>query len=54
MDRTYLAAVALTALSIGGYVVGVVAPYPGREASIVGLFVGVTLVAVTYSWGESA
>ncbi|QLG28009.1 hypothetical protein HUG10_10790 [Halorarum halophilum] len=53
MDRTFLAAAALTALSLVGYVAGVVAPYPGREACIVGLLAGVTLAAVTFSWGES-
>lgn len=54
MDRTFLAAVALTVLSLVGYVAGVVAPYPGREASIIGILAGVTLAAVTYSRGESA
>lgn len=48
MDWTFLGAVALTTLSLVGYVVGTVAPYPGREASIAGLFAGVTLLAVTY------
>ncbi|MFC7070017.1 hypothetical protein [Halobaculum lipolyticum] len=48
MDRTFLASVALTALSFGGYVAGIAAPYPGREASLVGLMVGVTLTAVSY------
>lgn len=47
MDWTFLAAVALTVLSVVGYVLGTVAPYPGREATIVGLCVGVTLAAVT-------
>ncbi|QLG61126.1 hypothetical protein [Halorarum salinum] len=54
MDRTFLAAAALTALSLVGYVVGVVAPYPGREASIVGLLAGLALVAVSYGRGERA
>ena len=52
MDRTFLVGVALTALSVAGYVVGVVAPYPGREASIAGVMVGVTLTAVTYGRGR--
>ena len=51
MDRTFLAASTLAVLSLVGYVTGVVAPYPGREASLVGLMVGVTLVAVTYGRG---
>lgn len=48
MNRTFLAAAALTAVSAAGYAVGTVAPYPGREASLAGLMVGVTLAAVTY------
>ncbi|MFC7097290.1 hypothetical protein [Halobaculum marinum] len=48
MDRTFLAAIALTLASLVGYVAGVAAPYPGREVSIAGLLIGVTLAAVTY------
>ena len=54
MDRTFLAGTVLTALSVAGYTVGVVAPYPGREASIAGVMVGVTLTAVTYGRGRGA
>lgn len=54
MDQTFLAAAALTALSTVGYLVGVVAAYPGREASLVGLMVGIALAAVTYGREPSA
>ncbi|WP_435124002.1 hypothetical protein [Halobaculum sp. D14] len=48
MNRAFAASAALTAASLVGYAAGVVAPYPGREASLVGLMAGVTLAAVTY------
>ncbi|ESP89199.1 hypothetical protein [Candidatus Halobonum tyrrellensis] len=54
MNRTFLAGAALTALSAVGYVAGTVAPYPGREASIAGVMVGLTLAAVTYGRGGGA
>ncbi|WP_313693456.1 hypothetical protein [Halorarum halobium] len=54
MNRTFLASLGLTGLSLVGYVAGTVASYPGREASIAGLLAGVTLAAVTYGReGES-
>ncbi|WP_435063364.1 hypothetical protein [Halobaculum sp. EA56] len=53
MDRTFLASAALTALSLVGYVAGTASPYPGREASLAGVMVGVTLVAVTYGHGST-
>jgi hypothetical protein len=46
MNRERTAGGVLVALSLLGYGAGVVAPYPGRSASIVGLMVGVTLVAI--------
>jgi len=49
MNGQFLASAALTLSSLAGYVLGTVAPYPGREASIAGLSVGVTLASVTYS-----
>ena len=48
MDRAFLVAATLTLLSVIGYAAGIVTPYPGREASIAGVMVGVTLAAVTY------
>lgn len=46
MNRERTAGSVLTGLSLLGYGIGVVAPYPGRSAAIVGLMVGVTLFAV--------
>jgi hypothetical protein len=42
---------ALTFFGAVGYVVGVVAPYPGRSLSLVGVMVGITLWAVGTSGG---
>lgn len=42
----FAAGVAVTLLSVAGYVVGVLAPYPGRAISVTGFMVGVTLVAI--------
>ncbi|WP_227131004.1 hypothetical protein [Halorubellus salinus] len=52
MNRTFAAGVALTAASVLGYVVGVLAAYPGRAFALSGLMVGITVVAV--SAGEGA
>jgi hypothetical protein len=46
MDSTRLAGLVLTALALVGYVLGVVAPYPGRALSLTGVMVGLTLAAV--------
>lgn len=46
MDRVRTAGVALTALAVAGYAVGVAAPYPGRAFSLTGVMVGLTLWAV--------
>ena len=54
MRRTRTFGIALTALALVGYAIGVAAPYPGRSASIVGLMVGVTLYAIGYDGGGSA
>ncbi|QZY00778.1 hypothetical protein [Halobaculum rubrum] len=48
MNGSFLASAALTVSSLAGYVLGTVAPYPGREASIAGVLVGVTLATVTH------
>jgi len=44
MDRVPALGVALTVLSLVGYAAGVIAPYPGREASLIGAMVGLALV----------
>jgi hypothetical protein len=46
MNRTTAAGAALTVAGVAGYVVGVLAPYPGRAFSITGVMVGITLFAV--------
>ena len=48
MNGAFLASAGLALLSLAGYAVGTVEPYPGREAAIAGLLVGVTLATVTY------
>ncbi|MXR42909.1 hypothetical protein GRX01_16365 [Halobaculum sp. WSA2] len=53
MNGSFLASMALTLASLGGYVLGTVAPYPGREASIAGLFVGITLAVVTHGRSDA-
>jgi hypothetical protein len=47
MQRTVTAGVALTTAGTVGYVLGVLTPYPGRAFSLTGVFVGVTLLAVS-------
>ncbi|WP_227376428.1 hypothetical protein [Haladaptatus halobius] len=46
MNRTLAFGLALTILGLVGYLLGVVAPYPGRAFSITGVMVGITLVAI--------
>ncbi|MFC6786835.1 hypothetical protein ACFQFH_13395 [Halobaculum halobium] len=53
MNGSFLAAATLTVLSLAGYAVGTVEPYPGREATIAGLLVGVTLATVTYGGADA-
>lgn len=45
MDRIRVAGALLVAAALAGYVVGVLDPYPWRSASLVGVMVGVTLLA---------
>ncbi|GAA0251355.1 hypothetical protein ACFFQF_02450 [Haladaptatus pallidirubidus] len=56
MDRTLIAGIVLTVLGLSGYLVGVVAPYPGRAFSITGVMVGITFLAISNATqpGESA
>lgn len=46
MDRRRAAGLALTVVSILGYVAGILVPYPGRAASVTGMMVGITLLAI--------
>lgn len=49
-----LSAVGLALLAVGivGYVVGVATPYPGRAFSITFVMVGVTMIAIRNVLGE--
>lgn len=53
MRSTRRIGIGLATVSVLGYAIGVVAPYPGRSVSIVGLMVGVTLYAIGREDGES-
>lgn len=46
MDQRYAVGLALTGLGVIGYVIGLLATYPGRAFSITAVMVGVTLVAI--------
>lgn len=46
MQRERAVGVALSVLSLGGYVAGIWVAYPGRAFSITAFMVGVTLVAI--------
>ena len=54
MDRVSLAGWTVLALSIVGYAIGTVAPYPGRSATLPGMMVGIALAVIgTESEGGS-
>lgn len=46
MNGTFGGGVALTVLGLGGYVVGLWTPYPGRAFSLTALMVGLTMAAI--------
>lgn len=46
MDRVRAAGAATTMLAAAGYVIGILAPYPGRSFTITGVMVGLTLWAI--------
>jgi len=46
MKRLRTAGVALAALAVGGYAVGITTPYPGRSLSVTLFLVGATLAGV--------
>jgi hypothetical protein len=46
MDRVVAAGAILTIAGLVGYLIGVLAPYPGRGFSLSGIMVGLTLLAV--------
>ncbi|MFC7155039.1 hypothetical protein ACFQPA_06170 [Halomarina halobia] len=47
MNRMRMVGLALTALALCGYVLGVVAPYPGRSITVTGVMVGIALAAMS-------
>ncbi|WP_338728430.1 hypothetical protein [Haladaptatus sp. DJG-WS-42] len=54
MNTVLGAGIAITALSLFGYALGIVAPYPGRELSLTGAMVGVTLLSISWITGADA
>lgn len=46
MDRVAAAGTFFTVAGVVGYLVGVVAVYPGRAFSVTGVMVGLTLIAI--------
>lgn len=46
MNGTTAAGILLTLAGVAGYVIGVLAPYPGRGFSVAGVMVGITLLSV--------
>lgn len=46
MNTALAAGLALTLAGLVGYLVGIVAPYPGRAFSVTGVMVGITLLAI--------
>ncbi|SDM83591.1 hypothetical protein SAMN04487949_2750 [Halogranum gelatinilyticum] len=48
MNAELVAGGLLTGLGVVGYLVGAVAPYPGRAFSLSGVMVGITLLAIGY------
>ena len=46
MQRLRVAGGVLLGIGLLGYVLGVLAPYPGRAFAITALMVGITLVAI--------
>jgi len=52
MNATTAAGLALTALGLAGYVVGLSVPYPGRAFSVTTLMLGLTAMAVGRAGGE--
>ncbi len=46
MNSLQAVGVALTVAGVAGYVVGVVAPYPGRGFSMAGVMVGLTFLSI--------
>lgn len=46
MNTVLGAGIVLSVIGLGGYIVGLGTPYPGRAFSVTALMVGITLVAI--------
>lgn len=46
MHRLRVLGLAVTLLALGGYAVGVVAPYPGRAFTVTGVMAGIALASL--------
>ena len=51
MQTAAIAGALLTAAGLGGYVVGVLVPYPGRSLSLTALMFGLALVTIGLAAG---
>lgn len=54
MNRTLALGVALTGGGVLGYVAGILTHYPGRAFTVTAVMVGVTLLAIGQTGGETA
>lgn len=52
MNWTLLIGFISTVAGVLGYTLGIVAPYPGRAFTIIGVMVGITLLSIGV-WGAS-
>ena len=46
MNGLLAAGTGLTLLGVGGYVLGILSPYPGRAFSVTVVMIGITLIGV--------
>lgn len=46
MNRTAQFGAACTGIGLALYIAGVVQPYPGRELSLIAVFLGITIYAI--------
>ncbi|WP_254546513.1 hypothetical protein [Halomarina pelagica] len=53
MNRMRTVGLAITALALCGYVVGVLAPYPGRSWTVTGVMVGIAIAVMADPDGSS-
>ncbi|MFC7028447.1 hypothetical protein ACFQH8_15465 [Halomicroarcula sp. GCM10025710] len=54
MQTAAITGALLTAAGLGGYVVGVLVPYPGRSLSLTALMFGLALVTIGLAAGVSS